>query len=791
MRTFNTYISVLPILLLALLTSTVNVRGQAQEPREYQRWGRFGVGKLVTTQNNLNCIADGQMRWPAWAHLPAMEYPYNPEPGGRHINYSVGISFYVGGYCEDYGPSFRPDQSEAPPVSPRVEHGDRTYYRYYDGFHYESFPDFVAPEENASIPVSDDPATWPMNGGVRGFPDFYPTHDWYHDSRFPEYANVYQSGQASPIPILKDEKTGWPGAGADGSRVADQESFSVNFSINRELVEDPDIQDGKLMVYTTLRGLSFADDFYDDFLVWVWTVTNISSKPITKAYVGMMADFDFPWATYQGYSSYNKVDCYAYDPEYAMAYGWDGDGNVAGATYGDWFHPKPAKLTDESIVEKPALAGVLFLKTPNRVDGTGEVGITKFDAFCFHIKDHVYGIGSSIWEFYWNNIVNRTSDGEGPSDGYDPDDLDLDGIDDWTWQHPYPMGNEQVYETGYKSEFTLSAGPFTLEPGETDTLISVVVMGETRDALFKNARFARQLYESNWKPIRPPIAPVLRADVGSGTVKLIWDHRSENDSLNAADERQPFEGYKLYRSNDGGQTWGSLGITDENGTIVDYVPMGQWDLANGITGPSPELPTFQRGADSGLDDIIEIAGQDTTIIEIINGDTVFVGSFRVGEETGRRIFFDNNVIDGFTYKYAVVAYSAGDEVSRLMPVQNSKSHGSQIITVVPHTSAARSASELEKIRVVPNPYRVIADWEMSMDERMIKFTHLPQRCTIRIFNVAGELIQTLNHDERSPIDSEAIWNLRTFENREVAPGLYFYHLDSDLGEKMGKFVIIK
>ena len=110
--------------------------------------------------------------------------------------------------------------------------------------------------------------------------------------------------------------------------------------MSREIVEDPDIQDGKLMVYTTLRGLSFAGDFYDDFLVWIWTVTNIGTKPITKAYLGMMADFDFPWATYQGYSSYNKVDCYAYDPEYSMAYGWDGDGNVAGATYGDWFHPK-------------------------------------------------------------------------------------------------------------------------------------------------------------------------------------------------------------------------------------------------------------------------------------------------------------------------------------------------------------------------------------------------------------------------------------------------------------------
>jgi hypothetical protein len=283
----------------------------------------------------------------------------------------------------------------------------------------------------------------------------------------------------------------------------------------------------------------------------------------------------------------------------------------------------------------------------------------------------------------------------------------------------------------------------------------------------------------------------LRAEVGSGSVKLIWDDRSENDSLNAADERQPFEGYKLYRSSDGGQTWGSLGITDENGTIVDYVPMGQWDLANGITGPSPELPTFQRGVDSGLDAIIEKANRDTSIIEIVDSDTVFAGSFIAGDETGRRIYIDNNVIDGFTYKYAVAAYSAGDEVNRIMPVQNSRTYGTQIITVVPHAPVAKAASELDLIRVVPNPYRVIADWELSQDERLIKFTHLPKQCTIRIFNAAGELIQTIHHNESSPIDSEAIWNLRTYENREVAPGLFFYHIDSGLGEKVGKFVIIK
>ncbi len=93
--------------------------------------------------------------------------------------------------------------------------------------------------------------------------------------------------------------------------------------------------------------------------------------------------------------------------------------------------------------------------------------------------------------------------------------------------------------------------------------------------------------------------------------------------------------------------------------------------------------------------------------------------------------------------------------------------------------------------MVPNPYRVINPQESAVRERMLKFTHLPQTCTIRIFNVAGELINVLHHNENSLISSEEQWNLRTDENREVAPGLFFYHVQSGLGDKTGKFVIIK
>ncbi|MDH4069557.1 MAG: hypothetical protein OEV30_03975 [Ignavibacteria bacterium] len=106
-------------------------------------------------------------------------------------------------------------------------------------------------------------------------------------------------------------------------------------------------------------------------------------------------------------------------------------------------------------------------------------------------------------------------------------------------------------------------------------------------------------------------------------------------------------------------------------------------------------------------------------------------------------------------------------------------------------------SDLQNIRVVPNPYVAAAEWEpknpftSGRGPRSIHFTHLPQRCTIRIFTVSGELVQTIMHE--STIDNgTADWNLLTRDNLAVSYGVYVYHVDAfELGERVGKFAIIK
>ena len=97
--------------------------------------------------------------------------------------------------------------------------------------------------------------------------------------------------------------------------------------------------------------------------------------------------------------------------------------------------------------------------------------------------------------------------------------------------------------------------------------------------------------------------------------------------------------------------------------------------------------------------------------------------------------------------------------------------------------------------VVPNPYVGSASFEperfavSGRGERRIEFRGLPQKSTIRIYTIRGELVQTLNHDGSN--DGFVAWDLRTKDNLDAAPGLYIYHVESSVGKFIGKFGIIK
>lgn len=109
----------------------------------------------------------------------------------------------------------------------------------------------------------------------------------------------------------------------------------------------------------------------------------------------------------------------------------------------------------------------------------------------------------------------------------------------------------------------------------------------------------------------------------------------------------------------------------------------------------------------------------------------------------------------------------------------------------------KAATDMDNIKVVPNPYIVSNSWEpknpytSGRGPRELHFIHLPQECTIKIFNIQGQLVQTLEHSS-TMWDGTEIWDMLTKDKLDIAYGVYIYHVDAPgIGKKIGKFAVIK
>ena len=97
---------------------------------------------------------------------------------------------------------------------------------------------------------------------------------------------------------------------------------------------------------------------------------------------------------------------------------------------------------------------------------------------------------------------------------------------------------------------------------------------------------------------------------------------------------------------------------------------------------------------------------------------------------------------------------------------------------------------------MPNPYTGAASWEpisnsVGRGERRIFFIHLPNECTIRIYTLAGKLVDTIEHNS-TIADGQEPWNLVSKDGMDISYGIYIYHVDAPgIGETIGRFAIIK
>lgn len=333
----------------------------------------------------------------------------------------------------------------------------------------------------------------------------------------------------------------------------------------------------RLDVHAYEYGRSYAADFH----FYEVEITNVSDSVLTDCWWGYYYDLDF--------GEYEKEAYYTYS---------------SGLNPGEWdiiYELTPDdQFTDPNELEH-GVFGVGFIKTPK------DLGIT----------DHHYYLdtGPTTDEQLWplmNSNPNDPNIAGVRADYFHGSNIHLD-------DHTFTQTN-----MGYDWVCLTSTGPFDLQPGESVTSVVVVCAGDNVDDFKKNMDLAIQMYQKYYQGPSGPKAPKLSAVPGDLKVTLYWSDEPERTPDPYSGEID-FEGYQIFRSEDGGQTWGQE-IRDGAGNLVGYVPVAQFDLKDDVLGLDPLNANFNLGNNTGI-----------------------VHSW-----------VDTDVKNGVEYSYTIIAYDRGD-----------------------------------------------------------------------------------------------------------------------------------
>jgi len=96
---------------------------------------------------------------------------------------------------------------------------------------------------------------------------------------------------------------------------------------------------------------------------------------------------------------------------------------------------------------------------------------------------------------------------------------------------------------------------------------------------------------------------------------------------------------------------------------------------------------------------------------------------------------------------------------------------------------------LNIINVYPNPYFAHNILEKQLHQEHVTFINLPEKCTIRIFTISGQLVRVIEHNDPNSITHD--WDLRNENNLPVASGFYIAYIDvPNIGKRILKMAIV-
>lgn len=592
-------------------------------------------------------------------------------------------------------------------------------------------PEYVDPTSSfmASNPASD-------NKPRDGKPDSWPS-SWYNPAK----------GQYV-----------WPGYLRQDIPNADLEVlWGMDDKDNKEFAYFPVASDSSIRglgVKVESRALQWSNSLAQNCIFFVYTAQNYSDKDLDSVYFGMYCDVDVGGASTPENTDDLGFFISPFDtltkgtgipiPLYSrsLVYMWDNDGkgylNIPTHYNGCKFLESPGNPNDGIDNDADKLrnaAGTLFADE-SQTDGFDNDG--DWDANIHDVgidgvpntQDEGESDGlPTAGKKFADGTVNPLYPGEPNFELTDLDESDQIGLTafrSWAWTQVAFKDDHVVWDiltNGFNDtipnltdiNFMYGTGKISLKKKNTDGSIKrfsiALLMGVNLNDLLITARTVQVIYNQNYQFIRPPDKPHVSAVPGDKKVTLYWNDISESsvDPILGKD----FEGYVIYRSTDP-QFSDINTITDGFGSPLLYEPLrtsggkvAKFDVA---LRPEPffeaDTSTTKNGRyDLGekFIDMNQNGKYDSTNVEdfykgfsVISYDQRGV-SYYLGDNTGLvHSFVDsNNVINGQTYYYAVVAYDHGD-ITTYPPTESTKR-----INIDPVTSEL--TFDVNTVSVVPGP----------------------------------------------------------------------------------------
>lgn len=492
------------------------------------------------------------------------------------------------------------------------------------------------------------------------------------------------------MPLIDETWDGyWYGYFGRGVQNSDFETFFVmDDSRDGEFQRAPysynpiasDLGRGGLGIRVEVRGFQWSHVLAEDIIFWHYDIINLADNSYPTTYFGFYTDCGV------GGKDDSEDDCASFDTVLDLAYCYDGDGlgvpiRWKTGYYGYAYLESPGNSSNN--IDDDA-DGLTDEKRDDGIDNDGDWkpyvdinGNGQWDAANNEpLNDDVGQDGVGPWDSQYNGPDLGEGDGsptagEPNFDATDKDESDQIGLtsvalyrlgqngtgggwpkdDESMWlKLAYNNIDTSIQRTNISMVF--SSGAFPLNINQRERFSMALVFGSNLEDLIFNKETVQQIYNANYNFSKPPIKPTLTAVPSDGKVFLYWDAKSEEsrDAFLGFENNDPtlgykkdFEGYMILRSQEAEFNDVKI-ITDSKGEAKYYKPIVQFDLIDGIKGPDPvgiNGAHFWRGDDSGL----------------------------------QHTYIDEDVTNGVTYYYALVAYDQGDPAfgtKGLQPTETTK-----------------------------------------------------------------------------------------------------------------------